>query len=78
MVNRIQTLRKDSGLDLTDKIDVKIKQHGGINDAIKNNLVYICSETLATSLELVDSIKDSATEVELDEEIKTYISITKI
>jgi isoleucyl-tRNA synthetase len=78
MVSRIQTLRKDSGLDLTDKIDVKIKQHGGINDAIKNNLVYICSETLATSIELVDSIKDSATEVELDEEIKTYISITKI
>jgi isoleucyl-tRNA synthetase len=78
MVNRIQTIRKDSGLDLTDKIDVKIKQHDGINDAIKNNLVYICSETLATSLELVDSVKDSATEVEVDDEIKTYISITKI
>lgn len=78
MVNRIQTLRKDTGLDLTDKIDVKIKQHEGINDAIKNNLSYICSETLATSLELVDSVKDSAVEVDVDEEIKTYISITKI
>jgi isoleucyl-tRNA synthetase len=78
MVNRIQTLRKDTGLDLTDKIDLKIKQHAGINDAIKNNLSYICSETLATSLELVDSVKDSAIEVEVDDEIKTYISITKI
>jgi isoleucyl-tRNA synthetase len=78
MVNRIQTLRKDTGLDLTDKIDVKIKQHEGINDAIKNNLSYICSETLANSLELVDSVKDSAVEVDVDEEIKTYISITKI
>lgn len=78
MVNRIQTIRKDSGLDLTDKIDVKIKQHEGINDAIKNNLVYICSETLATSLELVDSLKDNSIEVEVDDEIKTYISITKI
>lgn len=78
MVNRIQGIRKDTGLDLTDKIDVKIKQHQGINDAIKNNLVYICSETFASSLELVDSIKDSAVEVEVDEEIKTYISITKI
>ena len=78
MVNRIQTLRKDTGLDLTDRIDVKIKQHDGINDAIKNNLVYICSEILATSLELVDSVKDNAIEVEVDDEIKTYISITKI
>jgi len=78
MVNRIQALRKDSGLDLTDKIDVKIKEHNGINDAIKNNLVYICSETLASSLELVDSVKDNAIEVEVDDEIKTYISITKI
>ncbi len=78
MVNRIQTLRKDTGLELTDKIDVKIKQHEGLNDAIKNNLSYICSETLANSLELVDSVKDSAIEVDVDEEIKTYISITKI
>jgi isoleucyl-tRNA synthetase len=78
IVNRIQTLRKDTGLDLTDKIDVKIKQHNGINDAIKNNLVYICSEILASSLELVDSVNDSPIEVELDDEIKTYISITKI
>jgi isoleucyl-tRNA synthetase len=78
MVNRIQTLRKDTGLDLTDKIDIKIKCHDKINDAIKNNLVYICSETLANSLELVDSVKDSPVEVDVTEEIKTYLSITKI
>lgn len=78
MVNRIQTLRKDTGLDLTDKIDIKIKSHDKINDAIKNNLVYICSETLANSLELVDSVKDNSVEVDVTEEIKTYLSITKI
>ena len=59
-------------------VDVKIKKHEGLNDAIKNNLNYICSETLANSLELVDSQSDSSVEVDVDDQIKTYISITKI
>lgn len=78
MVNRIQNIRKDAGLDLVDRIDVKIKKHDSLNDAIKNNLNYICSETLANSLELVDNQLDSGVEVDVDDQIKTYISITKI
>jgi len=79
LVNRIQNLRKDSNLDLTDRIDVKIQRNSAINSAINNNLDYICAEILASSLELVDNV-DAAkgSEVELEEDVKTIITITKL
>ncbi len=79
LVNRIQNLRKDSNLDVTDRINVKIQRNSAINSAINNNLDYICAEILASSLELVDTVEaTSGTEIELEEEIKTLISITKL
>jgi isoleucyl-tRNA synthetase len=79
LVNRIQNLRKDSNLDVTDRIDVKIQRNSAINSAINNNLDYICAEILASSLELVDNVEATkGFEIELDEEIKTLITITKL
>ena len=79
LVNRIQNLRKDNNLNVTDRIDVKIQRNSAINSAINNNLDYICAEILASSLELVDTVEaTSGSEVELEEEIKTLISITKL
>lgn len=79
LVNRIQNLRKDGNLDLTDRIEVKIERNNAINSAINNNLDYICAEILASSLELVDSVESTtASEVELDEDIRTKIWITKL
>ncbi|MBL0328134.1 MAG: isoleucine--tRNA ligase [Bacteroidetes bacterium] len=79
LVNRIQNLRKDSNLEVTDRIDVKIQRNSAINSAINNNLDYICAEILASSLELVDTVEATkGSEVELDEEIKTMITITKL
>ncbi|MBA3972204.1 MAG: isoleucine--tRNA ligase, partial [Bacteroidetes bacterium] len=40
LVNRIQNLRKDSNLEVTDRIDVKIQRNSAINSAINNNLDY--------------------------------------
>ncbi|MGZ4053296.1 MAG: isoleucine--tRNA ligase [Bacteroidia bacterium] len=78
LVNRIQNLRKDSNLDVTDRIEVKIQRNSAINSAINNNLDYICAEILASSLELVDNVEATkGSEIELDEEIKTLITITK-
>jgi isoleucyl-tRNA synthetase len=76
-VNRIQNLRKDNGYEVTDRILLTIKSDDKINEAIKNNLTYICSETLADSLQLVDSIEGNKTLVEIDEIISTEIGITK-
>ena len=79
LINRIQNLRKESNLDVTDKIDVKIQRNSAINEAINNNLNYICTEILASSLELVDSLEAKVgAEIELDEQTKTLITITKL
>jgi isoleucyl-tRNA synthetase len=78
LINRIQNLRKDSGFEVTDKIDVRIADHKVLASAVRNNFDYICSETLATSLELVSEITESnAVQVDVDEEVKTKIYITK-
>ena len=79
LINRIQNLRKDIGLEVTDKILLKIQQHELINSAIKNNLNYICTETLASSLEVVSEFKEQESAlVEVDDDITTHISIVKL
>jgi isoleucyl-tRNA synthetase len=79
LVNRIQNLRKDSGLDVTDKILVKIQQNEQLDNAIKNNLSYICNETLTGDLQLVNTLTtNNANAIEVDELITTIISIEKL
>ena len=78
-VNRIQNLRKDSGLDVTDKIKLQIERTSEIEQAIENNLDYICAETLAGSLDLVSELKgEAAKEVEVDGTITTKIALEKL
>jgi len=76
-VNRIQNIRKDSGFEVTDKILLTIKSDDKINDAINNNLNYICSETLATNLVLTENIIDekNKTIVEIDADITSEIEV---
>ncbi len=78
LINRIQNIRKDSNFDVTDKIIVRLEKHDKINSSINNNISYICTETLAVSLELVDRI-DSADyiEIELVDDINARIQISK-
>ncbi len=77
-INRIQNLRKESGLEVTDKIILKIQQHEAINNAILNNKDYICSETLATDIKLLPEWQQNdGITVDLDNKIKTHISLEK-
>ncbi len=79
LVNRIQNLRKDSGLDVTDKILVKIQQNDALDTAIQNNLNYICAETLTGDLQVVQNLSAAtANSVEVDELVSTLISIEKL
>lgn len=78
LTNRIQTLRKESDLEVTDKISIQIEQNPVLNVAINTNYAYICSETLATSLEVVDSISNDKVLVELTDEVSTNIQIQKV
>lgn len=79
LVNRIQNMRKDKDFEVTDRILVKIQSNSAINSAVSNNLNYICTEILASSLELVDKITENeGVLVEVDDEVKTLISIVKL
>lgn len=79
LVNRIQNMRKDSGLNVTDKILVKIQQNDALDTAIKNNLTYICAETLTDDLQVVQNLTlTTASSVEVDDLVSTLISIEKL
>ena len=78
-VNRIQNLRKESGFEVTDKIDIEIQKHEAIDSSVTNFKDYICSQTLAKSIKLVEKVNpEEAKSVELDDNIKTFIKIGKI
>jgi isoleucyl-tRNA synthetase len=78
-VNRIQNLRKESGFEVTDKITVEIHRHEIINSAVENFSEYIAAQTLAKSVTLVDMTNtEGAMYVEIDENIHTYIRVSKI
>jgi isoleucyl-tRNA synthetase len=78
LVNRIQNLRKENQFEVTDKIAVMIEKNNELEIAVKKNFAYICSETLADSLDLTDLInKENKTLVELSDEVKTNIIIEK-
>jgi isoleucyl-tRNA synthetase len=76
LVNRIQNLRKSSGFEITDKIRIEIVKHDAINGAVENFGEYIASQTLASSIQLVDSI-DAPVELDLEDYIVS-IKIEKI
>jgi len=50
LVNRVQNLRKDSGLEVTDRILLKIDTNELIQQAISANKEYICNEVLANDV----------------------------
>ncbi len=79
VINRIQNLRKDLGFDVTDKISVKFQSHTGIDEAVEQNISYICSETLAQSFDLVETIEEpDRVSVELTDTVSTYVLIKKV
>ena len=65
LINRIQNLRKSSGLEITDRIAVQLENREEIAAAVKNCNEYIASQVLATSLVLVDGLT-GGTVLEMD------------
>ncbi|MFT5791625.1 MAG: isoleucyl-tRNA synthetase [Urechidicola sp.] len=75
LINRVQNLRKDSGLEVTDKIKLSIEKNSILEQAVQSNEQYIKNETLTAELQFVNSI-ENGTEIEFDE-VKTKILIEK-
>jgi len=76
LINRVQNLRKDSGLDVTDKIKLSIEKNEILEQSVQLNERYIKSETLTIQLIFVDAI-EKGTEIVFDN-IETKILIEKI
>ena len=77
-VNRIQNLRKDSGFDVTDKINIEIEKQKDINEAIIAHKSYISSQTLAKSIVLVDKLNGDGQQVDIEEGIMTRMKIVRV
>ena len=75
LVNRIQNLRKDSGFEVTDMIDVFILNNEFMDKAVQNNLEYIKAETLTHTLHTVNELENGI-EVNFDA-ITTKLLIKK-
>ncbi len=75
LVNRIQKIRKETGLELTDRIAVSVEEHEPLKSAILNFSEYICTEILADKLEIVPQVSEG-TEIEVNEAILKVL-ITK-
>ncbi|MDN5288537.1 MAG: isoleucine-tRNA ligase [Mucilaginibacter sp.] len=76
LINRIQNLRKGKEFEVTDKINVRVSDHLFINEAVKNNLSYICAEILAESIVLDNQLSDG--ELVTIDENELFIVISKV
>ena len=75
LVKRIQNLRKESGFEITDRIDVLLQHHPETDKAVAQFGEYISAQVLANSLMLTDVV-DEATELDF-EDYKVSINIKK-
>jgi len=76
MINRIQNLRKDRGLEVTDKIILYLKEDALLNEVFETHQEYIQQETLTDKIVVEKSIDEGET-IEFDQ-IKTVVTLQKL
>ena len=74
LINRIQNLRKESGLEITDRINVVVSSNTNTDEAIANFKDYIKGQVLASDITIADN---EGVETDFDE-FKLNITITKL
>ena len=65
LVNRIQNIRKSSGFEITDKINVTLTRHEQTDAAVEEYKQYICTQVQANELTLADNVE--GTELDFDD-----------
>ncbi|MGN0282068.1 MAG: isoleucine--tRNA ligase [Prevotella sp.] len=73
LINRIQNMRKDSGLEITDRISVVVSKHEAIEKSLKDFSDYIKTQVLADNIEQADN---DGTLVEIND-LKVNIKVIK-
>ena len=76
LVNRIQNIRKSSGFEITDKINITLSKNPNTDDAVNEYNSYICNQVLGNSLTLVDEVADG-TELNFDD-FSLFVKVEKL
>ena len=74
LINRIQNLRKDGGLEITDRINIVVAPNNDVEKAVSAFADYIKTQVLADTISMADN---DGTEVDFDD-FKLNIKINKI
>ena len=77
MVNRIQNLRKSSGFDVEDKIDIRLEKTPMTEQILAAHKEYISTQVQARSIESVKGLS-SGELLDLDEEVTLHAELTKV
>lgn len=77
LVNRIQNIRKTSGFDITDKIDVYIASNEETDQAVKEYRDYMSRQVLANTFEIVDTLSGEGVSESDFDTFKVNIKIVK-
>lgn len=75
-VNRVQKIRKESGFELTDRVEVTASATGGLKDSLAQFKDYICAEILADKLDFKPGLQDG-TEIEINDVLLNVIVLKK-
>jgi isoleucyl-tRNA synthetase len=77
-VSKIQGLRKDAGLEVTDQVEVRVRTASGLfREAVETHFSYISAEVLAGLMEFSETVPDASDNVlEVNGEIAVF-SVSK-
>ena len=75
LVNRIQNIRKDTGFEVTDRVEITLQSDKTLENAINQNIQYIKEETLTEILTFAEQLTEG-TEIAFDG-IETKLRIKK-
>lgn len=75
LVNRVQNIRKSSGFEITDKINIEIENKKEIVEAVNDFKDYIASQVLAVNINVVDTVANG-TELDFDD-FKVNVAVAK-
>jgi len=76
LVNRIQNLRKDSGFEVMDRVEITLKEDEILKQAVSQNIEYIKQETLTDILQFKEEL-DGGTEIVFDD-VVSMLNIKKV
>lgn len=76
LVNRIQNLRKSSGFDITDKVNISIASSAEMDGAVNDYKEYIANQVLANRIEVTAIPIENATTLDF-EDFTLYVKVEK-